>query len=373
MSFRAVAWAFDRVRGLSATEKLVLLALAEFANDDDETWRSRESLAARAECSLSSVERAVRTLRTHGVLEVAGRYAWCGREDAACASRGSHKHRAGTTYHLRLDVAVDVREAASTPMSASTSVKLTGVGKALKSGGKVHTRQSDGRDATSVTQGVPHPSLVAGVLSKNPQLEPPTRPDLGVTAGSVESGDVISVPAVATPSGAAPHGTLADVEVVGECLPEHLRGLDASGLATVADLLRERLAAGWTAQSIHSLMDQPLPQRTTRLSGVVAYRLRRNVRPELAPVRPSRPARAVALERVVEPVEQAWDDLVWSPHYVAALGDTQEYLAAGKTASATIKARGLDKDAFRAAWQAVDDSLPAIERGRAALASLVAA
>ena len=75
MSFRAVAWAFDRVRGLSATEKLVLLALAEFANDDDETWRSRESLAARAECSLSSVERAVRTLRTHGVLEVAGRYA----------------------------------------------------------------------------------------------------------------------------------------------------------------------------------------------------------------------------------------------------------------------------------------------------------
>ena len=55
MSFRAVAWAFDRIKGLGQGEKLVLLALAEFANDEDETWRSREEIAKRAECSLRSV------------------------------------------------------------------------------------------------------------------------------------------------------------------------------------------------------------------------------------------------------------------------------------------------------------------------------
>ena len=48
MSFRAVAWALDQINGVGPTVKLVLIALAEFANDDDITWRSRNEIAARS-------------------------------------------------------------------------------------------------------------------------------------------------------------------------------------------------------------------------------------------------------------------------------------------------------------------------------------
>ncbi|WP_243106890.1 hypothetical protein [Actinomyces lilanjuaniae] len=73
--------------------------------------------------------------------------------------------------------------------------------------------------------------------------------------------------------------------VIAACLPEHLRGLDAQGARRVAGLLDERLAAGWRPSEIRALMDQPLPERTGRLSSLVAYRLSSNVDPGLAPAR----------------------------------------------------------------------------------------
>lgn len=68
-----------------------------------------------------------------------------------------------------------------------------------------------------------------------------------------------------------------------ECLPEHLRALDAEGARAVGALLDERLAAGWSPAQIRSAMDQGLPPRVGRLSALVASRLRRNVDPALAP------------------------------------------------------------------------------------------
>ena len=51
MSIYGVAWALDRVRGISVGAKIVLISLAEFANEQDVTWVSRERLISRVECS----------------------------------------------------------------------------------------------------------------------------------------------------------------------------------------------------------------------------------------------------------------------------------------------------------------------------------
>ena len=74
------------------------------------------------------------------------------------------------------------------------------------------------------------------------------------------------------------------VELLGDCLPDSmLDGLDPEGALRIARLLRERLNAGWEPRQIRKALDQALPAKVSRLSGLVASRLRSNVDPSLAP------------------------------------------------------------------------------------------
>jgi hypothetical protein len=73
-------------------------------------------------------------------------------------------------------------------------------------------------------------------------------------------------------------------ELLGDCLPDSMQdGLDRQGALRIAGLLRERLDAGWRPHQIRRVMDQALPARVSRLSGLVASRLEANVDPVLAP------------------------------------------------------------------------------------------
>lgn len=71
--------------------------------------------------------------------------------------------------------------------------------------------------------------------------------------------------------------------LLGACLPESMRALDAAGAREVAGLLRERVDGGWRPSEIRRVMDQRLPERYGRLASLVAYRLRANVDPGAAP------------------------------------------------------------------------------------------
>ena len=62
-----------------------------------------------------------------------------------------------------------------------------------------------------------------------------------------------------------------------------MRALDAAGAREVVGLLEERVGAGWRPAEIRRVMDQRLPERYGRLAALVAYRLRANVDPGLAP------------------------------------------------------------------------------------------
>lgn len=282
MSFRAVAWAFDRIKGLGQGEKLVLLALAEFANDEDETWRSREEIAQRAECSLRSVASHLKTLDECGLISRVPRYSWCGDQSGACADKSAHKHRSGTTYRLHLEVEGNFAGSAE-----STDANLAHVDFSAESSGCGHTCKSctcgDDRGSTDANPGSPQMQQVAPICTYNPHLNHQTEPNKTEpvrereeapvaheveSCGSVGSGvdDEFDSPLV-----------VADAGLIAECLPSPLRVLDASGAVAVTQVLRECVGAGWQPAQIRQVMDQALPANVGRLSRLVCYRLRANV------------------------------------------------------------------------------------------------
>lgn len=67
MSVQALSCAFA-IRGISSSEKLVLLALANFANERMQCWPSQDRLAADTELSDRTVWAALKGLETKGVL-----------------------------------------------------------------------------------------------------------------------------------------------------------------------------------------------------------------------------------------------------------------------------------------------------------------
>ena len=65
--------------------------------------------------------------------------------------------------------------------------------------------------------------------------------------------------------------------LIGACLPEWMQAMDRTGARQVADMLAERIAAGWTPAQIRSLMGEKPANGVRRMSSLVAYRLDENV------------------------------------------------------------------------------------------------
>ena len=68
MSVHAMSWAFSLP--IPPGEKLVLLALADRANDDGECWPGRESLAGKCSMGLRTIDGHIQSLQNKGLLQV---------------------------------------------------------------------------------------------------------------------------------------------------------------------------------------------------------------------------------------------------------------------------------------------------------------
>lgn len=69
MSLRATLWALDHAPTTDPTETLVLVALADHADDDGRgCWPAHASIARRARCSVSTVQRTLTRLEQGGVI-----------------------------------------------------------------------------------------------------------------------------------------------------------------------------------------------------------------------------------------------------------------------------------------------------------------
>ncbi|MDO4611213.1 helix-turn-helix domain-containing protein, partial [Corynebacterium sp.] len=75
MSLQAMLWALDGAGPIPAPQKLVLIALADFVNDENGScWPSQEVIAQRATMSARTVRRHISWLEDEGLLEVKRRW-----------------------------------------------------------------------------------------------------------------------------------------------------------------------------------------------------------------------------------------------------------------------------------------------------------
>lgn len=288
MSIWAVNWAFQ-LDVPNQTHKLVLLSLANFADDEDEAWPHVETLAKMASVSVRSVFRALAALEAAGLIS---------RTMGLRENAGGGLRKSNSLYRLHVPDEVSrragrgegrpklLREAPSGSQH-DTGVMLAAVADKTPSGSQCDTGvtladQHDTGDTTNLTP-------VSGLYKENPShIEPPA--PLPPTPPSPV------VPAVpADGSGGVGSGARSDSErdvsadwaLIRRTLPESMQVLDDDGVATVAPLLRERLAAGWTVTDLRAhLAGNPVPDRVRHLAGLVAHRLSK-LPPEGAPPKSS--------------------------------------------------------------------------------------
>lgn len=302
MSVRASGWAWS-LRNIEPLPKFTLMALADQADEDGYCWPSQALIAEKVVMGERTVRRHIATLRDLGLLTVIRRSSTRGRR-----SNGYQLH-IGAVVEGSLESRLPANLAGSgEPTDDAPVDNFDGQGDlpAIPANGQSgRLRKRPGWPvAQEASGGRSQPANVGRLLPiREPSLEPPdqTRPEGEVTSdrgagdGPVGSGQAgVSEPGRSSrtrgrgsagggrrPSASSARASSArsveDQQLIDRCLPGHLRSLDASGRVTVADLLRDRLAAGWGAEQIRSLMDQPLPERVGRLSALVARRLELNV------------------------------------------------------------------------------------------------
>lgn len=305
MSWRASAWALDQVVGIGANAKLVLLALCEFANDDNETWRSQGEIAKRAECEIRTVKTHLKSLEGWGLISRRARYRWCDSEEPACASRPSHKHRSGTTYVVHLEVGdfdrasfeadhddiliddepalaghgdtdhtgVDNLEANNEAVDKSTGANLALVEEMACQSGKVHRCNNctceDDPVSTGANSGSPQVQELAPIRSYNPHInhQPTNQPS---------DTRFLSEAASRMVGGMDDQPSEDDVMLVRACLPPSWQALAVgTALSAVARALRVGLKVGWTPSRIeHALGQGPNLDGASNPAGLMIFRVR---------------------------------------------------------------------------------------------------
>ena len=91
-----MSWVLDHVRGVKPAERLVLLSLANHASaTGDDSWPSRATIAAEADLSLDTVDRALAALKKLGIVE-------CHVQDGG--DRRTPPSRRPNRYRLRMDL-----------------------------------------------------------------------------------------------------------------------------------------------------------------------------------------------------------------------------------------------------------------------------
>ena len=300
MSNRASSWAWDVDFKGDPRVKFVLVALADQADDYGYCWPSQKTIARKVCQGERTVRRHIATLRGLGLLTV--------------IRRSSTRGRRSNGYQLHVGMKLEESLESRLPARLAGSGKPTGDAPVDNSDGQgdlpaIPANGQSGRlrkrpDRPVAQEATGDRSLPASggrlLPIREPSLDPPdlTEPegdlasDRGTVDGPVGSGQAgssepgrssrarggVSGADSRRPSSATSSArSVEDQQLIDRCLPDHLRSLDAAGRGTVAGLLRDRLAAGWGAEQIRSLMDQPLPERVGRLSSLVARRLELNV------------------------------------------------------------------------------------------------
>lgn len=393
MSSEAMAWA-KRCGEVGSVPQLVLMLMADWADHENKAWPGVKTLASMTSRSERTIIRAVKRLEEAGLIEKSARTAWCALDNPACLSKGPHKHRTSNLYRLKVG-AVPVlpakgRAAPGAKEGESKGDKMSLMAETAESCGNPISDKvsplgsnsdisgrsivtpvspvciSDTKEIYPPDQTPPAPPCAVGAPDPGPvgsgtgtcaedqeaaasplaATAPPAEPGARAArpAGEGLSGSAVLV-AVApgpdptrtrrAPASGRSGGSGLDLALLGACLPEWARVMDARGARQVAALLAERVGGGWRPGEIRALMGEPPAGGARRMASLVAYRLRENVDPGAAPARAGEAVREVGERRAAErreaterareaarsPEERAWDEA-----YARAWSEAQEEL-----------------------------------------------
>ena len=354
MSVRASTWAWS-LEEVMGSEALVLLALADQANDEGLCWPSQEKLAPKARQSVSTLRRSLRSLEKMGLLTTITRSSTRGRRSNLyllhIGAKPDLSMRSARTVNLGEEAAQACQMLEEASEAVFVANKATGQFDRLP--------QSVTCDRLQPVTGdrLPYKEPPLGTTKPNPTLPTAPAPDQAASAGvgsggktptqEIASARNVPVEGAGVPVGevkprpgsrvqAAPVKGLKTAEVglseqeralVGACLPAWMASLDKRGAHKVAQALKARVDAGWQPSQIRGLLDGNPPSQVIYMASFVLNRLERNVDIDCAPARLSVEAKKRASERRKQIISQREPEAPLDAKAQAAANAAKEWVA----------------------------------------------
>lgn len=323
MSVRASTWAWS-LEEVMGSEALVLLALADQANDEGFCWPSQEKLAPKARQSVSTLRRSLRSLEKMGLLTT--------------ITRSSTRGRRSNLYLLHIGAKPDLsmRSAKAVTLSEEDAQACEMLEEA--SGAKFVANKATGQ-FDRLPQSVIGDRLQPVTDDRLPYIEPPdrtTKPNptlptparaqaanakvgsgektssrepagiqnVPVEGAGVPVGEFLPRPGSRVQAGPVKGSKTAEAglseqerALLGACLPAWMSALDKRGAHKVAQALKARVDTGWQPSQIRGLLDGNPPSQIIHMASLVLNRLERNVDIDCAPARLNAEAKKRASER----------------------------------------------------------------------------
>ena len=324
MSVRATNWAWS-LEEVMGSEALVLLALADQANDEGFCWPSQEKLAPKARQSVSTLRRSLRSLEKMGLLTTITRSSTRGRRSNLyllhIGAKPDLSMKSARTVNLgeedaqaceMLEEASGAKFVANKATGQFDRLRQSVIGDRLQpvTGDRLPYKEPSDRTTkpNPTLPTTPAPSQAAGAKvgsggktstqgtgrARNVPVEGP-----GVPVGEVKPrpGSRVQAGPVKGPKTAEAGLDEQERALLGACLPAWMASLDKRGAHKVAQALKERVDAGWQPSQIRGLLDGNPPPQIIHMPSLVLNRLERNVDIDCAPARLSAEAKKRASER----------------------------------------------------------------------------
>ena len=354
MSVRASTWAWS-LEEVMGSEALVLLALADQANDEGLCWPSQEKLAPKARQSVSTLRRSLRSLEKMGLLTTITRSSTRGRRSNLYLLHIGAKPDLSMKSAKAVNLGEGAAQACQMLEDASSAVfvanKATGqfdrlpqsvIGDRLQPVTGDRLLYTEPPDRTTK----PNPTLptaparsqaanakVGSGGKTSTQGTEGTR-NAPVEGASVPVGEVKPRPgsrvqAAPVKGRKTAEAGLSEQEraLVGACLPVWMSALDKRGAHKVAEALKARVDAGWQPSQIRGLLDGNPPSQIIHMASLVLNRLERNVDIDCAPARLSVEAKKRASERRKQIISQREQEVPLDAKAQAAANAAKKWVA----------------------------------------------
>ena len=290
-----MTWAWG-LTDLDQSQTLVLLALADAANDEGVCWPSQAEIGRKARLKDRAVRNQIRSLEAAGLLSV--------------SRRATPQGRKTNVYRLNIgcDFSLQSKQPARNAGWVEGSEPQPVDNQAFRCNQSNRHEMPVGYPTGTVVPVATGTVMPVASIYQTPNIQTPNPTQPSPTfnpvpgSGQVGSGRGFEATSRSDREKQAPSSATSEDAgaLIGACLPEWMQAMDRTGARQVAAMLAERIAAGWTPAQIRGLMGEKPANGVRRMSSLVAYRLDENVDVADAPQ-----ARTAAARRAQEAANDA--------------------------------------------------------------------